>query len=118
LRLRADEGRPVRCGGDRHEGTELGGGIHHSCENQLMTVAGSFRAGIVMACWMLLTTPGSAGELDLHVPEPAGLWSGPMGGETPPTLQGAQVVDVPALERLLPEKPLLIDVRPPELRPK
>lgn len=83
-----------------------------------MTQARSIRLGIVLACCFLMAPLGLAGEIELHIPEPAGLWTGAMQGETPPTLTGAQVVDVAALEKLLPEKPLLVDVRPSERRPK
>jgi PQQ-dependent catabolism-associated CXXCW motif protein len=54
------------------------------------------------------------------VAEPPGLWTGEMVSDTPATLQGAQVVDVAALDRLLaaPRKPLLVDVGPAEQRPE
>jgi len=84
-----------------------------------MTLIRSFRwVWLTTICWMLLVSLGFAAEIELQVPEPEGLWTGPMGGETPPALQGAQVIDVPALELLLLQNPLLIDVRPPELRPE
>lgn len=83
-----------------------------------MTKARSIRLGIVLTCCMVLAPLGLAGEIELYIPEPPGLWTGAMQGETPPTLTGAQVIDVAALERLLPEKPLLVDVRPSEPRPK
>lgn len=49
--------------------------------------------------------------------EPDGLWSGPMKGETPATLTGAEVIDLKALETLLPEKPVLVDVGPADKKP-
>lgn len=67
------------------------------------------------ACALLLAAAAQAG-----VPEPAGLWAGEMVSDTPATLQGAQVIDLPALERLLaaPRKPVLVDVGPAEQRPE
>lgn len=50
-------------------------------------------------------------------PEPPGLWSGPMVSDTTATLQGAQVIDVAGLLRLMPHRPLLIDVGPADRRP-
>ncbi|WP_132251029.1 rhodanese-like domain-containing protein [Methylobacterium segetis] len=46
----------------------------------------------------------------VDVPEPAELWTGPQHGYTPATLKGATVIDVGALDALLPEKPVLLDV--------
>lgn len=47
----------------------------------------------------------------INVPEPDGLYDGPQHGYTPPTLKGAKVVDLTALERLMAEEqPVLIDV--------
>lgn len=51
-------------------------------------------------------------------PEPEGLWTGPMVSDTPATLQGAQVVDLAGLERLLPQRPLLIDSGPANHKPE
>jgi PQQ-dependent catabolism-associated CXXCW motif protein len=51
------------------------------------------------------------------VPEPSGLWSGPMHGETPETLSGARVLDLAALEVLMARKPLLLDVGPADRKP-
>ncbi len=53
-----------------------------------------------------------------HVPEPAGLWQGPMHGYTPNTVEGASVLDTAALTRLLAEKkPVLIDVALADKKP-
>jgi PQQ-dependent catabolism-associated CXXCW motif protein len=54
------------------------------------------------------------------VPEPPGLWQGELVGDTPATLQGAQVLDLPALEALLAAggPVLLLDVGPPDHRPE
>jgi PQQ-dependent catabolism-associated CXXCW motif protein len=43
-------------------------------------------------------------------PEPPGLWTGPMHGETPATLAGATIVDVTAASKLKAKGALLIDV--------
>lgn len=53
-----------------------------------------------------------------EVKEPDGMWTGPMRGETPATLKGAVVVGLPALEALLPEKPVLLDVGPADKKPE
>nr|CAD6424080.1 rhodanese [Rhizobium sp. Q54] len=53
-----------------------------------------------------------------EVREPEGLWTGPMRGETPNTLQGAVVVDVAGLEALLPKDPVLLDVGPADKKPE
>ncbi|MGQ4275363.1 rhodanese-like domain-containing protein [Terrihabitans sp. B22-R8] len=53
----------------------------------------------------------------MAVPEPDGLWSGPMIGETPTTLAGAKVLDLPNLEMLLAEEPLLVDSGPAPRKP-
>lgn len=50
--------------------------------------------------------------------EPAGLWAGPMLGDTPATLEGATVIDVDGLDQLLAtQRPLLIDVGPADHKP-
>lgn len=50
--------------------------------------------------------------------EPPGLWTGPMVSATPATLQGASVIDAPALARLMSHPPvLLIDVGPADHKP-
>jgi PQQ-dependent catabolism-associated CXXCW motif protein len=41
-----------------------------------------------------------------------------MVSDTPATLQGAQVIDVPALESLLASQPLLLDVGPADRKPE
>ncbi|TWG97334.1 PQQ-dependent catabolism-associated CXXCW motif protein [Mesorhizobium sp. J18] len=61
--------------------------------------------------------PVLAAEGTKHAPEPPGLWTGPMVSDTPATLQGAKVIDVPDLEKLMPQKPLLIDVGPADPKP-
>lgn len=47
------------------------------------------------------------------VPEPAGFWTGPMGGAVPATIAGGTVIDSAGLLALLgQENPVLIDVAP------
>jgi PQQ-dependent catabolism-associated CXXCW motif protein len=61
--------------------------------------------------------PGAGAGAD--VPEPAGLWTGPMLGPTPRTLAGAAVVNLAGLEALMAGgKPLLIDVGPADRKPE
>jgi hypothetical protein len=64
-----------------------------------------------------MASPAVAVEGSSYAAEPAGLWTGPMVSDTPATLEGAQVIDVPALEGLMAQKPLLIDVGPAERKP-
>lgn len=61
----------------------------------------SFAALLVIA----LAAPAGA-----EVAEPAGLWTGPMHGETPKTLARAEVVDAEAVARLKEQGAVLIDV--------
>lgn len=57
------------------------------------------------------------------VPEPSGLWHGPLHSATPATLQGATVVNGPRLKEIVAkDRPVMIDVsqldrRPPSMRP-
>jgi PQQ-dependent catabolism-associated CXXCW motif protein len=64
----------------------------------------------------LLAAAVSAGSA-ADVAEPRGLWTGPMYGRTPRTLGGAVVVDLAAVEALMAEKPLLLDVGPAPRKP-
>jgi PQQ-dependent catabolism-associated CXXCW motif protein len=57
---------------------------------------------------------GSAAD----VPEPQGLWIGAINGPTPKMLSGAVVVDLAAIEALMAEKPLLLDVGPAARKPE
>jgi len=53
-----------------------------------------------------------------HVPEPRGIWRGPVHGPVPATLSGAVVLDTPALRRLIAtHHPVLIDVARAQVRP-
>ncbi|WP_020180389.1 rhodanese-like domain-containing protein [Methylopila sp. M107] len=56
-------------------------------------------------------------EDQLAPPEPEGYWTGDLHGPTPETLEGAAVIDLAGLDRLGPQKPLLIDVGPAVRRP-
>ncbi len=76
-------------------------------------------SGLLIA---LTTAAQNAAPADAHAAappaEPPGLWTGPMVSTTPTTLQGAQVIDLPALERLMATQPtLLIDVGPADRKP-
>lgn len=51
------------------------------------------------------------------VPEPKGLWHGPLHGQTPATLAGAQVIDAAEVERLVRANAVLIDVANMDKRP-
>lgn len=51
------------------------------------------------------------------VAEPEGLWTGPMHGDTPATLTGATVLDLAALDALMAQKPILLDVGPADKKP-
>jgi PQQ-dependent catabolism-associated CXXCW motif protein len=68
-------------------------------------------AAIALGLGLIAATPG-------QVPEPDGLWQGPMRGYTPNTVAGGTVLDTPALAKLLEaEKPVLIDVALVEVKP-
>lgn len=79
-------------------------------------IATAGKAAIVLGIALLFATAsaGSTGD----VPEPLDLWTGAMQGPTPKTLAGAAVVDFAAVEALLPEKPLLLDVGPAARKPE
>jgi PQQ-dependent catabolism-associated CXXCW motif protein len=75
-------------------------------------------AAAALATALATALPAVAGDDLADVPEPQGLWTGPMYGATPRTLAGATVVDVPAVEALMADKPLLIDVGPADRKPE
>jgi PQQ-dependent catabolism-associated CXXCW motif protein len=77
--------------------------------------AATVAAAIFLAVALLPVAAGLAGD---EVAEPAGLWTGPMYGATPRTLAGAVVVDLAAVEALMTERPVLIDVGPASRRPE
>ncbi len=63
---------------------------------------------------LALSGPASAGP----AAEPAGFWTGPMRGQTPASLAGANVIDAKALAALIAsDRPLLIDVAAEEAKP-
>lgn len=71
----------------------------------------------LVALAAFLTAAGPATS-PIDVPEPDGLYEGAPQGYVPPTLKGAEVVDTPALERLIAaEKPVLIDVSLADRKP-
>lgn len=72
-------------------------------------------ASIIIVAFLAAPAPADAGDA---VPEPEGLWTGPMHGPTPATLAGATVLDLAALEALIAEKPILVDVGPADQRPE
>ena len=51
------------------------------------------------------------------VPEPKGLWHGPLHGQTPTTLAGASVIDAPTVDKLVHDHAVFIDVANPDHRP-
>ncbi len=73
-------------------------------------------AAIALGLALIAATPG-------QVPEPDGLWQGPMRGYTPNAVKGASVLDTAALAKLLDaERPVLLDValadvKPPSMAP-
>jgi PQQ-dependent catabolism-associated CXXCW motif protein len=73
------------------------------------------KVAIIPAIALLVATvsAGSAAE----IAEPRGVWTGPMYGQTPRMLSGAIVVDLAAVEGLMAEKPLLLDVGPAHRKP-
>jgi PQQ-dependent catabolism-associated CXXCW motif protein len=76
-------------------------------------------AAAVAAVVATARLPAVAGDEPVaEIPEPQGLWTGPMYGATPRTLAGAMVVDLAAVEALMADKPLLIDVGPVERKPE
>lgn len=77
-----------------------------------------FRAAAAMAASCCLAAAEPA-DSPINVPEPAGLYTGPQHGYTPPTLKGARVVDAAAVAAMIagPDKPVLIDVAARERKP-
>ncbi len=70
-----------------------------------------FLSAVVLA--IALASPAKA-----RVSEPAGLWTGPMHGETPATLAQAQVVNAEAVARLKKAGAVLIDVAETPKKPE
>jgi PQQ-dependent catabolism-associated CXXCW motif protein len=68
-------------------------------------------AAIVFGLLLIAASPG-------NVPEPDGLWQGPMGGYTPNTVKGGSVLDTAALATVIAEtNPVLLDVGPADRKP-
>lgn len=86
--------------------------IPGSGQHQLMdrlTIGGRIRL-VVAALALVASLPAVADEVRPQVEEPPGLWTGPMASDTPATLRGAVVIDVAELDKLMVNKPFLIDV--------
>lgn len=78
---------------------------------------GGGRVVAAIALTLLLGACAETGE-PTGVPEPAGFWTGPMGGPVPETIAGGEVVDTEALIALIgDETPVLIDVGPVPRKP-
>ena len=66
---------------------------------------------IALTALATLLVAAAPADSPVDVPEPQGLYDGPQHGYTPPTLKGATVVDLAALDRLIvDDKPVLLDV--------
>ena len=66
---------------------------------------------LAAAAFLLGATPG-------QVPEPAGLWQGPLHGYTPDTVAGASVIDTAGMTKMLADgHPILVDVAEADHRP-
>ncbi len=83
-----------------------------------MRARAAIALGHALALALVLALPGARAAQAADMPEPEGLWDGPMRGETPETLAGATVIDVDALAAMLPSGPLLIDSGPAPHRPE
>lgn len=78
------------------------------------TLAG--RAALALLAGLALCAAMPA-DSPVNVPEPDGLWTGAPQGYTAPTLKGATVLDLPGLEALTAEKPVLLDVAMVDRKP-
>jgi PQQ-dependent catabolism-associated CXXCW motif protein len=81
-----------------------------------LTISSRIRS-IILAIVVATATPAMADESRAPVEEPSGLWTGPMVSDTPATLHGATIIDVAALEKLMADEPILIDVGPADRKP-
>lgn len=81
---------------------------------RVIEAAGMMAVAFMAAMFLVV----AATEAGADVPEPDGLWTGPMQGETPKTLSGAVVVDLAGVETLLPKEPILLDVGPGAKKPE
>jgi PQQ-dependent catabolism-associated CXXCW motif protein len=73
-------------------------------------------AGVAILTLLFLAAPAHA-DSAMSVPEPDGIWTGPMLGPTPATLSGGTVVDLGGLEALISEHPVILDVGPADQKP-
>lgn len=72
-----------------------------------------------LAAAMAVAAPMTSGGATAGVPEPDGIWTGPMRGEVPATLAGAMVVDADALAALAARgDAVLVDVGPLPRKPE
>ena len=77
----------------------------------------STRALLLAACTALAVGPVRAQTTAPIVPEPKGLWHGPLHGQTPATLAGAKVIDAAEVEKLVKAHAVIIDVANLDKRP-
>jgi PQQ-dependent catabolism-associated CXXCW motif protein len=75
-----------------------------------------WRGVVILAAVVFLASPSRA-DSTVDVPEPDGIWTGPMHGPTPKTLTGAIVLDISALDALTANKPVLLDVALADKKP-
>jgi PQQ-dependent catabolism-associated CXXCW motif protein len=76
------------------------------------------RPHLLLLAAALIAGAASLGPAWAEPPEPEGLWTGPMAGETPATLAGAQLVDVAGLEALIRRgSVVLVDSGPADRKP-
>jgi PQQ-dependent catabolism-associated CXXCW motif protein len=73
--------------------------------------------GVVLVVAVVALAMGSRADSRVSVPEPDGVWTGPMRGHTPLTLQGGAVVDLAALDAVMANQPVLLDVAAAEKKP-
>jgi PQQ-dependent catabolism-associated CXXCW motif protein len=78
--------------------------------------ASALKGAAILAAIVLLAAPARA-DSTASVPEPDGVWTGPMLGPTPETLKGATVLDIAALDVLMADKPVVLDVGPADQKP-
>lgn len=88
-----------------------------------MRKAGTLGFGKAVAITIAAWLAGGAGPAisPIDVPEPAGLYTGPPRGYTPPSLRGATVIDLTALQTLIAveaDKPVLLDVNEADRKPE
>jgi len=79
--------------------------------------AESLLRGAAILLALVLAAAVSRADSRVTVPEPDGLWTGPMRGHTPATLEGATVIDLSALDAVMPEGPVVLDVAAADKKP-